>query len=421
MTEHLAEAGWEVDIITASPPGTDKSSASWPSVRINHIKAPAWLGGTVSALGRLKRRLGRNKSPRHDPSPTRLDEAKPGGRREVDGRPGRRVYDRLMPNLAALLRWNDELGWARRAVRLGLGIARSRPPSVVAVSSPPHPTHLAGIRLTRALRVPYLADFRDPWILREAPDVHATAVDLRLGRRARNRVFRAATRTVFNTAWAAAAAERQEPDLVGRTTVIPNGYDPLPEIGSPDPELFRVVFVGWLYDFMDPEPVLAGCARLRERIGLDSLRIEFVGTDSAPGGVSLRSRARAHGLDRHFEHRPRISRDEALRTQERAAVQVVFDYPSPFRVPMKFYDGVQMRGDLLLIGQPHSALADVAGRVGCRVCRPDDREAIDRVLDRASDRWRSGDYAQPIDRTGMFARHNTTRRMAELVEELAGS
>jgi hypothetical protein len=299
-------------------------------------------------------------------------------------------------------------------------LARRRAPTLVAVSSPPHQTQLAGLRLAAALGVPYLADFRDPWIFGELDSVQSALVDRTCGAWAQRKTFQSASLSIFNTAWAMEAAAALYPSLQSRCVTVPNGYDLRDIVEAPDPDTFRVAFVGWLYDFMDPDPVLAACARLRVRAALDNIRVEFVGTDPAPGGVSLLGRARQYGLEACFEHHSRMSREAAQLVQDRAAVRVVFDYPGPLRVPMKFYDAVQGFGDLLLVGRTRSALADAAAIVGLSVCAPGDATAIDATLDRALARWRARAYGVPVDARGEFARGTTSRSMLNHLNRLAG-
>jgi hypothetical protein len=277
---------------------------------------------------------------------------------------------------------------------------------------------LAGVRLSRILGVPYLADFRDPWVIRQDDPVQSALIDRGLGSWAQRCAFAAATLAVFNTARATEAAIAHEPTLAGRSATVPNGFDERASVGLPDRVRFRVAFVGWLYDFMDPEVVLSACARLRAREGLSELLVEFIGTDPAPGGIDLTMRARRHGLESCFEHRTRVGRDEALRVQDRAAVQVVFDAPGPLRIPSKFYDAVQAHGDLLLVGWPDSAMADAAASLGLTVCRPDDPSATDAVLSRALARWRAGAYAAPLDLHGAFARRHASDSMLGLLKAL---
>lgn len=420
MAADIAESGWEVDVVAAARAGVDRPYEFVRGVRVIPVEVPTWFENTLEAVGRLRRRgLGKDQTS----VAMKSDGARafPVGLAKAS-RPDsatRRIYTGLMTNLNATSRFSAELGWARRAVHAGLAGSRSRPPTLVAVTSPPHPAQVAGARIARALGVPFLADFRDPWLFGEQDTAHSTAIDARVGGWAQRQTFASVDLAVFNTRWAMNAAVAYDPSLAKRSATVSNGYDPRPEVSIPDTDYFRVAFVGWLYDFMDPGPLLAACARLKARTATDAIRVEFVGTDIAPGGVSLMAQAQALGLEQAFEHRQRLPRQEALRTQERAAVQVVFDYPGPFRVPMKFYDATQNYGDLLLIGRSSSALADAAARVGCTVCAPDDPAAIDAVLDQAFNRWLKRDYRSPIDGARIFARGNTSLQMLDLLERLA--
>ena len=423
MAEHLASAGWHVDVIAAARLGMDEPYDFRPGVHVRPVPVPTGLDRAVKAIANIKRGI----AGRHRGGSAATDQPGESGPPSPAGPPrvrgaGARLYSELMGNLDVVTQWRSEAGWARRAARAGLEIARRNgAPVVVAVSSPPLTTQLAGVRLARSLGVPYLADFRDPWGFKHPDAVQSRLLDRALSARAQRQVFGAASLVVCNTARAAEAATLHNPRLAVRAVAVPNGYDLRDRIGRPDPAAFRVAFVGWLYDFMDPAPLLEACARLRERERLESLRVEFVGTDPAPRGVSLRARARDLGLEPYFEHRPRVSREEALRIQDRAAVQVVFDALGPLQVPMKFYDGVQMYGDLLLIGQQDSALGDAGAKVGLSVCSPADPAALDAALARGLARWRAGDYARPLDQDGSFSRVKTSERMRELLERLSGA
>jgi hypothetical protein len=419
IAAYLARSGWEVDVISAARPGATTPYEPLPGVRVTPVDVPNWMGDLVERVSKWKNRLKQlNATSGASGETTQPALATLATENGMEAKPPfhSRFYDRMMANISAAARWSAQTGWARRAANAGLMLARTRMPSVVAVSSPPHPTHLAGVRLARVLGLPYLADLRDPWLFGELDDVQSALTDRVLGAAAQRKAFNTATRIILNTDWAARAAREHESSLTERIGMVPNGYDSRPEIGRPDPEIFRVAFVGWLYDFMNPEPVLAACGRFALHQRLENFRVEFVGMSPAPAGVSLISLAQAHGLERYFEYRRRVSRADALRVQERAALQVVFDYPGPLRVPMKFYDGVQMYGDLLLIGRPQSALGEAAARVGLSVCHPDDSVSIDAAIMRAFERWRAHDYSAPIDSAGIFARELTSRKMLDQLE-----
>jgi glycosyltransferase involved in cell wall biosynthesis len=388
-----------------------------PGVTVVPVQERNGLGDLIAAGGRLRRKLVRGIGHTDDranawPSPPVSETANPEAQENRTG-----LYSRVMSNISAVARWSAHADWAKRAAAVGMGLARGNRPDVIAVSSPPHPTQLAGVRLTRALGIPFVADFRDPWLFGELDDIQSAFVDRALGAVAQARTFRRASKLILNTTWAAQAVRHHDARLDPRVATVTNGYDRDVSVGRPDISTFRVAFVGFLYDFMNPEPLLAACGRLRERARPESMRVEFVGANPALAS-SLAALARVHGLEHDFELRPRAARPEALQAQARAAVQVVFDYPGPLRIPMKFYDGVQMYGDLLLIGQSRSALADAAARVGLSVCPPNDAAAIDSTLQRAFMRWRAQDYPAPLDSAGVFAREHTSRRMLGQLEDL---
>lgn len=416
MAPYLADAGWEIEVISLATGPSDQRYQFAPGVQVTPVSMSTWLGDTVVNVGKIKRRL---LSRAADPSaPAALPQPVPDSADSTAQADGfrQRLYSQIMGNVGALSRWSAESGWSRGAVEAGLALSRDWQPSVVVVSSPPHATQLAGARLGRQLGIPYICDFRDPWVFGEWDAAEAQLIDLWRGRWAERRTFAAAAKAVFNTPWAMRAAVAHDRSLESRSLSIPNGYDARSGVARPDSDLFRISFVGWLYDFMDPEPVLAACGRLRARVGPGRLRVEFVGTDQAHLGRSLRSRAQAHGLADSFEHLPRVSREEALKIQERSAVQIVFDTPGPLRVPTKFYDSVQCYGDLLLIGRPASAMGDAAAQVGFPVCRTDDASGLDAVLDRAFSRWQARDYPAPLDPTGGFSRRVAANRWLELLE-----
>ena len=54
-------------------------------------------------------------------------------------------------------------GWVRPSVRFLSGYLREHPVDVVVTTGPPQSVHLIGRGLHRALGVPWVADFRDPW------------------------------------------------------------------------------------------------------------------------------------------------------------------------------------------------------------------------------------------------------------------
>jgi hypothetical protein len=191
-------------------------------------------------------------------------------------------------------------------------------------------------------------------------------------------------------------------------------------VEAPDPKCFRVVYTGHLYPFMDVRPVLAACARLRERHDLDaeSLRIDFVGAPQQFAGVALTDLADAYDLGDVFSWHPRLPRTEAAEFQQAASLLVAYDWLFPIAVVSKFYEYARMKGALLLLGNTEGALADAAAEVNLRVLDISDDQGIDQALESAFARWRSGDFDRPNDPDRIFERGRQSRRIREVLEAL---
>jgi len=115
--------------------------------------------------------------------------------------------------------------WAREAERAAARRIAAGGISALWTTSSPESAHLAGLALQRRFGLPWIADFRDPWVGRVTyrPPTswhHERHRDLE------RRVVESADRiTVVSEAMAALYRERY-PARAERVVVLPNGYDP---------------------------------------------------------------------------------------------------------------------------------------------------------------------------------------------------
>jgi len=86
--------------------------------------------------------------------------------------PKRRVVkDRyqLLQKLGEYIRLNlfipdSRIGWFRNACQMAERAIQQENPAVVFTSAPPFTTHLIGLRIRKRFGLPWIADFRDPWL-----------------------------------------------------------------------------------------------------------------------------------------------------------------------------------------------------------------------------------------------------------------
>jgi glycosyltransferase involved in cell wall biosynthesis len=181
---------------------------------------------------------------------------------------------------------DEAVVWAPFAVRSGRSVHRSNPVDVLYSSAPPFSTHLAAGRLKKATGLPWVADFRDPWI------GNPFAAPISKRREARERstehwIVERADRVVVAADEMRAMFIDRYPAMAGKFVYIPNGYDRADLAGlSPvasEPGRFTILYAGSLYRPGELEAFLGGAELLADRRPdlRSRLRVQFVGRANA--------------------------------------------------------------------------------------------------------------------------------------------
>lgn len=170
---------------------------------------------------------------------------------------------------------DNQVGWLPFALAGALRAHREAPVDVVYSTFPPMTAHVVA-RLFRAITgVPWVAEFRDPWI-GNALEVPPPWVIRQARRKVERWVVRGADRVVAVTPRLARMLEQRYPGL--DVVLVPNGYDraavpaPKREAGGP----FRIVYTGTLDRPTEFRTFLEGLDQmararpdLRDRVSVD--------------------------------------------------------------------------------------------------------------------------------------------------------
>jgi hypothetical protein len=314
------------------------------------------------------------------------------------------------------------IGWAVEVARLTKSISSLRRFDAVVLSTPPHATLVAGLLIHHGTRIPFIADFRDPWVLGLGDSLaNMNAPHRWLGTFLEPRVNRKAAAVVHNTDIERRTIGALLAGQIARHRFIPNGHDLTHAPATPSVDEFILVYTGHMHAWMDPRPFFAACERfmVSHPEANELTRIVFMGTPLQFGGVGLRALAAAYGLGANFELRPRGTREEANTLQESAAVLLAYDCTHPMCVPAKFFDYAYMRGAMLLLGHPDGAMAEMAAPLGVPVIQRDDTAAIEASIAMAFRRWRDGAFTEQNDRDGIYARPNQAAQWELLLREVS--
>lgn len=192
----------------------------------------------------------------------------------VPGRARRRA-ERWLRVASRWRRW-----WVAGALEASLRVA---PVDVLVATMSPFESAEAAVAVAHALRVPWVADLRDPWALDEML-VYPTRLHRRLERRRMRRALASAAAIVMNTREAARELVRAFPELATVPVhAIPNGFDSadfIAPVEARSDRAFRIVHTGELHTRL-------GRAHRRSRLARRLL-------GGAVDGVDILARSHVH-------------------------------------------------------------------------------------------------------------------------------
>ncbi len=395
FTRHLPSHGWDCSVVCAGPRDywvIDPSLEARvdPATEVLRVEG----GSGLAAWLRLKPRT-------------------------VGRRPGS-----SFARLRALSDWalfpDSYAGWAKRATRRALA-RLSHGVDVLLTSSPPDSVHLVGLAAKRRRPVPWVADFRDPWMglhFRTPPTTWHRRRHERLERevlRLADRVL-AASRTHADRLRACFTADGLDP---ARVLHVANGYEPAVDAGefpAPRDDAWVVAYTGTLSLMPDVGVFLEALHDLLARLpeARRRLRARLVG----PFDLGYQDRAGALGLTGIVEFTGPRPHAEA-RAEQRAAGLLVHWQPREFptMVPGKLYEYLESGRPIVAVLDPTTEAAELLRRAGGTVVPPGDRAALSTELERRYRAWRERG-AEPSRTPSGLEDHRRDRIAARLAREL---
>ena len=354
----------------------------------------------------------------------------------------RRAWNRLRSRPSAFSRQ-----WVEGCVELGLRAAAEHEVDLICASMSPFESTQAAQCLSDALKVPWVADLRDPWALDEMR-VYPTRWHRLAEERRMRSALSGASLVVMNTPEAASTLCEAFPEFANkRVAVITNGFEPSDFSGPPSPrehEAFRIVHTGHLHAALGRKH--ARTRWLRRLLGGERVNVD-VSTRShvyilralerwqqeAPeihGRVELVLAGAASAEDRRIA--------ETSRARDLIRLQGYLDHTSSVRlllsadllflpmqrlpdgvrariVPGKTYEYLAARRPILAAVPEGDARDFVAASGLSDICRPDDVARMVRILRSRYQAFRSRAPQPESDGAFLsrFERAHLTEQLAE--------
>lgn len=338
FTKYLRGFGWEPVIYTPENPENPEFDASLEKdipEGMQVIRRPIWEPYSI-----YKRLLGRKKD-------DRIHAAFTSETRQ----------NRFLESVSVWIRGNFFIPdarrfWIRPSVRFLVEYLASHPVDVIISTGPPHSMHLIAKEVSYSVRLPWLADFRDPWTnIDFYKDLRLTNRSDRKHKQLEKEVLKAATSVTVISRGMAEDFRR----IVSRPyEVITNGFDP-DDVQSDKPVVpdtrFSIAHIGTMSSSRNPVNLWKALRELiQDTPGLDrDLEIKLVGKVDFSVNQSLQE----SGLESFVRRIPYLPHDEVVmcQRQSRVLLLVINNTPNAGMILTgKFFEYLAAGRPILCIG-----------------------------------------------------------------------
>lgn len=334
LAKWLPGLGWEVDLVTRTPPSPA------PNGRVIVVPHKPWIE-------RLRFEAGIRPDLWFRAPPLETHKA---GVVEPPKHLSGRAYGVFRRTILQAATWPDRIwDWAPRVWPQVRDLVRSRPPDVVLSTSPPEISHFLARRVKRASQCAWIADLRDPW----------SDTELMAHARWRRALDRLTERRILGDAdTLVTVSEPIAERLRGihptkKAIAILNGFDPelFPGPAVVDRARFTVMYTGGvILGKHDVVTFLAGARRFVDGSGRGvPFSIRFLGEASQ----ELRTRVEEHGLGAITSLEGRRPHEVAVESMRSTAVNLFLPWQDPSETGVysgKLFEYLGARRPILAVG-----------------------------------------------------------------------
>jgi hypothetical protein len=253
-----------------------------------------------------------------------------------------------------------QYSWRRPAFRWGSQLPQTERPDAILATGNPWTSLLVGKDLAERFGVPFVADFRDPWMM--DPNYHKrfpSAFLLNKGKALEHSVCTAAACVITNTEELRSRFSAVYPELRNKFVTITNGFDPdhfslikpADDLADVDGETLELCHFGTIYMNRTPLRLFQAIAEMFKdrKLKPNQIRMRFVGAwdvmdDSAE---DLARELEKHGFLRREAPSPRQT---CLHQMACAKALLVLQPDYPLQIPAKIYEYVAAGRPILVIG-----------------------------------------------------------------------
>ena len=337
-----------------------------------------------------------------------------------------RKKNKVLENIAVWIRGNlfipdARMFWIRPAVNFLRRFLTDNNIQVLISTGPPHSVHMIAKTIAQEFKIPWLADFRDPW----------TRIDfykeLKLTRYADRRHHRLEREVLKNASAVTVISQSMADDFIKilprNYEVITNGFDhedtDVTEAVTRDAK-FSIAHIGTLVNTRNPVALWKALRELAdERADFKKdLEIKLVGKVD----VTVRSSISESGLDGCLRKIDYLPHDEVVRVQQQSQVLLLIINNTPnasMILTGKFFEYLAAKRPVLCIGPENGDAARILNetRAGLLADHGDVKTMKKHILYYYT-RYKEGTLEASTSDIERFSRKELTRTLAKILDHL---
>lgn len=299
---------------------------------------------------------------------------------------------------------------------------------IIYSTSPPDSTHLAARKFAMRTGIPWVADFRDPWIglyLRKPPTPFHRSIHHRMEARVVE-----ADRVIVTTDWQKKVLEENHPGC--RVEKIPNGFDEddfaetikpaVTTVDAPD-GIFRIVHCGMLTLGRTSGPFLDGlarflCSRPESR---GRVKVVFAGARESDNEELVHR----YGLSDTVEFMDNLPHSQCVNLERDSHVLLMIKHDDEkYRglIPGKLFEYIGARRPILAIAPEGEAASIIARENRGEVVSHGSPEKVADTLSRLYDLFLAGtlEESYSLDELPSYSRRIAADTLDEIMREMIG-
>lgn len=327
---------------------------------------------------------------------------------------------------------DPQVAWIPWAFLKSLYIARTERVDLIYTSSPPNSSQVLGLWLKRALKKPWVADFRDPWTdgIRRKQSYVGNPFRQRLEEGWERAIAEHTDHLIVNTEKNQEQFLAKYPFLSSRITTLTNGFDP-EDFGHISREkkflpkgCFHLTLTGNVETMFDATPFFRAVAQLlaEEPEARTHFRINFVGTKRGKYDQLIHD-LQLTAVVNYIGYVPHADSVQHLADSDVLFLCQIPEYESAVvKLPGKLFEYLYMRKPVLALTLPGVTTA-ILERAGLGVVvHPHDIQGITTALRDLYRQWQQTHWriTPNHDFIDTFDRVRLTARLAQIFDRVSG-